>query len=114
MVGVADRLAPVYGRAGLHFPLPALKYANVGVTASFRQVMKRRRSCMARSRHHQLEITLSIVVLPAKLRALTCISHHMTAKARDKKAVIRVSCLVFRKNHGREPGSLQKEMSDGR
>ena len=27
---------------------------------------------------------------------LTCISHHPTVEAHDKKAVIRVSCLVIR------------------
>ena len=43
------------------------------------------------------------------VRLLTCISHHPTAEARGKKAVIRVSCLVIRENHGRRTGSLQKE-----
>ena len=45
-------------------------------------------------------------VTPRQL-ALTCISHHPTVEARDKKAVIRVSYLVIRENHGRGPGSLQ-------
>ncbi|MDE0435867.1 MAG: hypothetical protein OXH92_17845, partial [Bryobacterales bacterium] len=36
-----------------------------------------------------------------KKRGPACISHHPTAEAREKKAVIRVSCLVIRENHWR-------------
>ena len=46
------------------------------------------------------------------LEGLARISHHPTVEARDKKAVIRVSCLVIRENHGRGPGSLQEEIPD--
>ena len=41
--------------------------------------------------------------------SLSCISHHPTVEAREEKAVIRVSCLVIRENHGRGLGSLQKK-----
>ena len=41
--------------------------------------------------------------------ALACISHHPTVEAHEKKAVIRVSCLVIRESHGRGLGSLQKK-----
>ena len=41
-------------------------------------------------------------------------SHDPTVEAHEKKAVIRVSCLVIRENHGHEAWFAPEEMSYGR